>query len=210
MISYTTRYLNIVSFIITIFVLIFITKSSLLFSYFNKFNFNQTPISNILKKNTIFIRFDSNDIKQNTKEEKNNHSQIQTKENIEEETNWRIIIPKISLDAEIFEGTNKEVMDKYVGHFQETNIENGNIGLAAHNRGYPVNYFSKIKELRQGDEIIYKHNNFEKTYIVSQNLIITDEDWSYLEYSEDNKITLITCVENEPQFRRCIQAIEKI
>lgn len=209
MISYTTRYLNIVSFIITIFVLIFITKSSLLFSYFNKFNFNQTPISNILKKNTIFIQFDSNGINQDTKEEKNNHSQIETKENIEE-TNWRIIIPKISLDAEIFEGTNKEVMDKYVGHFQETNIENGNVGLAAHNRGYPVNYFSKIKELRQGDEIIYKHNNYEKTYIVSQNLIITDEDWSYLEYSEENKITLITCVENEPQFRRCIQAIEKI
>lgn len=208
MISYTTRYLNIVSFIITIFVLIFITKSSLLFIYFNKFNFNQTPISNILKKDTIFIQFDSNDIKQDTKEEKNNHSQIETKENIKVEKNWRIIIPKISLDAEISEGTNKEVMDKYVGHFQETNIENGNVGLAAHNRGYPVNYFSKIKELRQGDEIIYKHNNFEKTYIVSQNLIITDEDWSYLEYSEENRITLITCVENEPQFRRCIQAIE--
>ena len=26
--------------------------------------------------------------------------------------------------------------------------------------------------------------------------------------SEENKITLITCVENEPKYRRCVQAVE--
>ena len=27
--------------------------------------------------------------------------------------------------------------------------------------------------------------------------------------TEENRITLITCVENEPEYRRCIQGIEK-
>ena len=30
-----------------------------------------------------------------------------------------------------------------------------------------------------------------------------------LKNTDENKITLITCLENEPEYRRCIQAIEK-
>ena len=100
-------------------------------------------------------------------------------------------------------------MSKYVGHFEDTSKTTGNIGLAAHNRGYEVNYFSGLKTLKEGDEIIYKYNNFEKTYIVNQHKIIKDTDWSYLEQTEENKITLITCIENEPEYRRRIQGIEK-
>ena len=123
--------------------------------------------------------------------------------------NWKIKIPKISLNAEISEGTNQEIMNQFVGHFEETSKTTGNIGLAAHNRGYKVNYFSEIKKLKEGDEIIYKYYNFEKTYIVVKNKIIKDTDWSNLENTNENKITLITCVENEPEYRRCIQGIEK-
>jgi LPXTG-site transpeptidase (sortase) family protein len=39
--------------------------------------------------------------------------------------------------------------------------------------------------------------------------IIKDTDWSYLEETDENKITLITCVENEPNYRRCVQATQK-
>ena len=38
-------------------------------------------------------------------------------------------------------------MLEYVGHFENTNLLNGNVGLAAHNRGYPINYFARLKEL---------------------------------------------------------------
>ena len=67
---------------------------------------------------------------------------------------WYIEIPVISLNAEIAEGTTKEVMDDYIGHFEETEELEGNIGLAAHNRGYKNNYFAKIKTLKEGDEFI--------------------------------------------------------
>ena len=99
-------------------------------------------------------------------------------------------------------------MNSYVGHFENTSTQNGNIGLAAHNRGYPVNYFQNIKNLKKGDTIEYYLGGKKKIYKVQLVTIITDTDWTYLEQTEDNRITLITCVENKPEYRRCIQAVE--
>ena len=75
--------------------------------------------------------------------------------------------------------------------------------------GYQINYFENLKNVKKGEEIKYKYNDFEKTYIVEKIEIIRNTDWSYLEKSQENKITLITCVENESEYRRCVQAIEK-
>ena len=99
-------------------------------------------------------------------------------------------------------------MDKFVGHFEETSKTNGNIGLAAHNRGYENNYFSGLKKLKEGDKILYTYENYKKEYAVTKHVIIENTDWTYLEDTEENTITLITCVENEPKYRRCIQGEE--
>ena len=130
-------------------------------------------------------------------------------ENEEKTERWEIEIPKISLKATIAEGTTKETLNQYVGHFEQTQKEEGNIGLAAHNRGYEVNYFQNLKLLQKGNEIKYIHNQFEKIYEVEKCRIIKDTEWEYLEDTEDNRLTLITCVENQPEYRRCIQAVEK-
>lgn len=50
---------------------------------------------------------------------------------------WQIEIPKIDLIAPIAQDTTQEVMKKYVGHFTNTAIWKGNVGLAAHNRRIP-------------------------------------------------------------------------
>ncbi len=136
-----------------------------------------------------------------------NNLKIATKE--EAGLIWKISIPSISLEANISEGTSKQVMDLYVGHFSETSKTNGNIGLAGHNRGYDVNYFSDLKKLKENDEIMYQYIDFKETYVVKENIIIKDNDWSYLENTEKNTITLITCVENEPEYRRCVYGIKK-
>ena len=133
---------------------------------------------------------------------------VETKDaNINEDI-WQIEIPKINLVAPIAEGTSQEVMLEYVGHFENTKMLEGNVGLAAHNRGYPINYFARLKELEIGDEIIYKAKDGTKVYKVNLTTIIEDIDWSYLQETNENKITLITCVENQPSKRRCIQAVE--
>ena len=168
--------------------------------FISQFKIETEINENIMEENEEFI-------------EVTNFEQIQAleaeKEEAKEKEIWQIEIPNISLIANIAEGTTKEILNQYVGHFKETQKENGNIGLAAHNRGYEVNYFQNLKLLKEGDEIKYKHNEFEKIYEVEKNRIIKDTDWGYLDNTEENRLTLITCVENEPEYRRCIQAVEK-
>ena len=44
-------------------------------------------------------------------------------------------IPAIGLTVSIYEGTDSAMLAKGAGHFSETSIWNGNVALAAHNRG---------------------------------------------------------------------------
>ena len=136
-------------------------------------------------------------------EEKEEKKIKETKEEI-----WQVEIPKIKLVAPIAEGTSQEIMLEFVGHFEDTSKWNGNIGLAAHNRGYPINYFSRLTELKKGDKIIYKLKSEKRIYSIKTIKIIEDTDWSYLQKTKDNRITLITCVANKPTKRLCIQGIE--
>lgn len=219
---YTSRYINTISLIIT--VIIFLISNTTYYIIQNP------KILQIGIKNTVKVEFDDKtNISQNTtKENENNktkektNSTNQTKEEKQaktenattKETNikekqWYLKIPRIFLEAEIAEGTTTEVMNTYIGHFEESAKKEGNICLAAHNRGYPVNYFQNLKLLKKGDKIEYKYQNFKKEYEVTENYIIKDTDWSCMEKTEENEITLITCIENEPEYRRCIKGIEK-
>lgn len=176
------RCISIVTLIIA--VIIFIQTNFLTLIIFNLKN-NSVQISSKVAKDNI--------------KEKNS-------EEIEEE--WRLIIPKIDTSAEIKEGTSGEVINNYVGHFKETPRDTGNIGLIAASSGYKENYFEKLAELIEGDVIIYIKGDLKKEYIVSTNIKIKETDWSYLSSTEDNRLTLITGILEEPENRRCVQAIE--
>lgn len=120
---------------------------------------------------------------------------------------WNITIPKIFVDnAPIKEGIDDVTLDNYVGHFPDTSINEGNVGLAAHNRGYSKNYFSDINKLNIGDEIIYRNKGNIRKYKVSKKEEIDSYDWNYLNKTNDNVITLITCVDNKPDRRLVVQA----
>ena len=82
------------------------------------------------------------------------------------------------------------------------------MALAGHNRGYNCNFFQNLKKLEIGDKIIYHTEKGEREYKVVVNKIIKQTDWRYIQETEDNRITLITCVENMFEYRRCIQAVE--
>lgn len=155
------------------------------------------------QKAVLKAGFSINPESQSKTENINLNSQTITKEE-----NWYLEIPNINLKADIQEGTTKEVMEQFIGHFEESKTWVGNVCLAAHNRGYQNNYFSKIKTLKEGNKIIYYYKGSSREYLVEKNDIIKATDLSCLENTEDNTLTLITCVENEPDYRRCVKAIE--
>lgn len=118
---------------------------------------------------------------------------------------WNIKIPNIDLIAPIKDGTDVNTLNEYVGHFENSGYILGNISLAAHNRGYPVNYFKDVKSLKVGDIIIYEFKDLKLNYKIDLIRIINDTDVAVVENTKENKITLITCVENNPEKRMCVQ-----
>ena len=122
-----------------------------------------------------------------------------------------LTIPKINLyDIPICESVELETLSKSIGHFENTSIYKGNVGLASHNAGTNANYFANIHKLKIGDEIEYKTNYGVRIYKVDSITEIDSYDWSKLEDTEDNRITLITCISGKENSRLCVQAVEKI
>ncbi len=117
-------------------------------------------------------------------------------------------IPELDLSVKIYDGTTTSVLAKGVGHFKDTSIWNGNVCLAAHNRG-TNDYFGEIHELDYGDEIKLTTKKGTRTYKVYSIKKISVNDTSRLQGTADNIITLITCVKNQADdYRWCVQGYE--
>lgn len=119
---------------------------------------------------------------------------------------WKIQIPRIGLEAPIRETTTPQTMKKAVGHFEISSKWDGNVCLAAHNRGNGYGFFQEISLLQKGDRIFYQTEKGRRTYEVSLKQQIQKTNWYYLQDTKQNQLTLITCVKNEPNKRICIQA----
>ena len=176
---YTTKFINIISFMISIMIYLFINVC---------INNIDVSINKIKFRADFTVQEDiplNNQVSSNYLEEnkiKNVNTTIEKRAS--EEATWYIQIDKIGLKAPIQEGTTQQIMEDFVGHFEESSKDFGNVCLAAHNRGYKNNYFSRIRELQEGDEINYKYKDIEKTYIVTKHEIIKNTDWSNLEDTE--------------------------
>lgn len=205
--SYTKKSLNIVTLlcITIIFIFLYLIYNNI-FKSITKASYQK---SNVIYSKTIPIQT-SNKIISNPKQTRNSKNLLTQRQvaKINKTNPWRIQIPKLSINIHIEEGTTDKVLLKAVGHFEETCKWNGNVGLAGHNRGYKCNFFQKIKNLKIGDEIIYCTKEGKRVYKVQTNKVILETDWSYLQETKDNRITLITCEENRGEYRRCVQAMQ--
>ena len=118
-----------------------------------------------------------------------------------------VTIPSLGITRKVYEGETSTSMSKGLGHFSSSSAWIGNVCLAGHNRGNS-HAIGAIKDLEVGDVITYTTVYGTKTYLVSFVRIISDTDWSCLQITADNRITLITCLANRPDVRICVQATE--
>lgn len=116
-----------------------------------------------------------------------------------------IEIDKIAFKGLIYQGTSLETLAKGVGHFENSPYLDGNVCLAAHNTNQ---YWAKLKNLQNGDKITYVSFLGTKEYQVFNSTKISETDWSLLENTDENILTLITCVKGVPSQRLCVQAKE--
>lgn len=108
-----------------------------------------------------------------------------------------------SLFAYVYPSASTESMQKGAGHVDGTSAWNGNVVLCGHNRGsWP--YFENLKSVQVGDVITYKTSLGTRTYQVTYSGRIWSTNTDVLQPSATNKITMLTCVANEPSYRYCV------
>jgi len=116
-------------------------------------------------------------------------------------------IPSLGISMKLWEGETRESMRKGLGHYSSTSAWDGNVGACGHNRGSKY-VIGAIKNLEYGAAITYTTALGTRTYQVTYVGQIDNTDWSYLQATPDNRITITTCLEDHPESRICVQAVE--
>ena len=118
-----------------------------------------------------------------------------------------IYVKRTGKTIQIYEGENLENLKKGAGHFAMTSTWDGNVALCGHNRGkYP--YFGFVKDLQIGDRIVYTTLYGSRIYEVFSKEQISEYDYSKLNWSSENLLTLITCVQGISELRESVQLRE--
>ena len=161
----------------------------------------------------IFKPSPQNEKDSNTEENRTIEEQVQ--ETLSLDPNDENIIGYITIKdlgiekAPIADGTDNKTIGKYVGHFEDTSYLEGNVCLCSHNRGSKAAFFENLKDAKEGMEIEYITKYETKKYEISEIKKIEETDLTVLNPTEDNRITLITCVENQRNLRLCVTGVEK-
>lgn len=82
-------------------------------------------------------------------------------------------------------------------------MRQGGASLLDHNRGsWP--YFQSLKNVGLGETVTYQTSLGTRAYRVTYSGRIGATDTSVLAPTTENRITLLTCVANEPSYRYCV------
>lgn len=115
-------------------------------------------------------------------------------------------IPAIGLTVKVYEGTDSKTLAKGAGHFEETSIWNGNVAVAAHNRGVN-NHFGQLHTLEIGDAVTLTTKLGTRTYEVISVEKVNENDTSGLNPTTNDQITLYTCVRDQRDNRWKVVAV---
>lgn len=106
-----------------------------------------------------------------------------------------IEIPSISLSQGLVEGISDDVLQYYLGHFENSANpgEVGNFAVAGHRVSDYSEAFVNLYKVEIGDKINVKANKKEYIYEVTENYIVSPDRVDVLDNTEDATITLVTC-----------------
>ena len=119
-----------------------------------------------------------------------------------------VSIPALGIkNMYVWQGETTESMAKGLGHFVSSSVWDGNVALCGHNRGATY-VIGGIKDMQLGDTLTYTTSAGTRTYEVVTITTISNNDWTYLKETSDNRLTLVTCVSGDYGHRWLLQAVE--
>ncbi len=100
-------------------------------------------------------------------------------------------IPRLSLEAPVFEGALEPELDRGPGRIRGTAEigHRGNLGIAGHRDGF----FRVLKDIEPGDEIEILDRASAVKYRVTETWIVTPDAVHVLDPTDENALTLVTC-----------------
>jgi sortase A len=100
-------------------------------------------------------------------------------------------VPKLGIEAPIFEGTDDLTLNRGVGHIAGTDPlgGSGNTGIAGHRDGF----FRGLKDVKVGDRIEIETRSKPLAYVVDRVVIVSPDDVSVLQGQGRPALTLVTC-----------------
>jgi len=122
-----------------------------------------------------------------------------------------LTVPDIGLSVRVYEGENDmAMMEKGVARFRHTSAWEGHIGLSAHNinlNGTP-GHFLNIHTLQNGAVIRYETALGVREYAVDNVFEVDEYDWSALARTQENRISLVTCITGKSTHRLVVTGAE--
>jgi sortase A len=103
----------------------------------------------------------------------------------------RIEVPRLGLSAMTREGTDAATLRRAVGHVASSALpgQPGNAAFAGHRD----TFFSKLRDVKKGDEIIFTTAEGRHHYVVDDLRVVDSADVSVLEPTTRPVLTLVTC-----------------
>lgn len=151
-------------------------------------NDNKNSTNNIANNNSVNNTGNNNTINNNDSSNDNSSDVISGVVGIME-------IPKINLKAAIGEGVDMETLKCALGHFPGTAEpgEKGNFCVAGHRSYTYSEYFNRLNEVANGDEITVEAKKATYKYKVYDIKVVLPSEVSVLNTTEDATLTLVTC-----------------
>ena len=118
----------------------------------------------------------------------------------------KIYVPGQNVTRYVYEGTTQASMRIGGAHFSSTPGWTGNVCIAGHNRGTSQN-FAFLYNVKAGDLIYYTTAYGTRAYQVTGITNPATTDVSGLYQDGVNRLTLYTCVKNQPQIKYCVTAV---
>ncbi|MBD7913977.1 class D sortase [Clostridium sp. Sa3CUN1] len=106
-----------------------------------------------------------------------------------------IEIPSINLSQGLVEGISDDVLQYYLGHFENSAKpgEIGNFAVAGHRVSDYSEAFVNLYKVEVGDKVSVKANKKEYIYEVTESYIVSPDRVDVLDDTKDATMTLITC-----------------
>jgi sortase A len=105
----------------------------------------------------------------------------------------RLALPRLGIDAVVFEGTSDETLRKGPGHLRGTGWPDDGTASACVISAHRDTFFRRLEGARAGDVVTLHGGGLAATYRLETRRVVTPDDVGALTSPPGDRLTLVTC-----------------